>query len=62
MPASMSGLSYGLGFICATLLLHATGIGVGVAVGQTGQTYSRRIARIGGAAISAAGVALLMSP
>ena len=61
MPASMSGLSYGLGFICATLLLHATGIGVGVAVGQAGQTYSRRIARIGGAAISAAGVALLMS-
>ena len=34
MPASMSGLSYGLGFICATLLLHATGVGLGLAMGQ----------------------------
>jgi urease accessory protein len=60
MPASMSGVSYGLGFICATLLLHATGVGLGVATGRTGQ--GRRIVRIGGAAISAAGVALLLSP
>jgi urease accessory protein len=60
MPASTSGASYGLGFICATLLLHATGVGLGVAIGRTGQ--GGRIAQIGGAAISAAGVALLLSP
>src|SRR5262249_34108358 len=26
MPASMSALSYGLGFVCATALLHASGV------------------------------------
>ena len=62
MPASTSGLFYGLGFVCATVLLHATGVGLGVAIGRTGQPNSRRIVRLGGAAISAAGVALLLWP
>lgn len=59
MPASLSGLSYGLGFIGATLLLCAMGVGLGVASGQTGEVYSRRTVQIGGATISAVGVALL---
>lgn len=60
MPASMSGFSYGLGFVCATLLLHATGVGLGLAVGRTGR--GRRIVQISGAAIFAAGVGFLLSP
>ena len=62
MPASTSWLSYGLGFVCATVLLHATGVGLGVAIGRTGRSNGRRIVQIGGAAISTAGVALLLWP
>ena len=62
MPASTSGLFYGLGFVCATVLLHATGVGLGVAIGRMGRPDSRRIVQVGGATISAAGVALLLSP
>ena len=61
MPASVSGLSYGLGFVCATALLHATGVGLGLAIGKAGEVSSRRIARIGGVAIAVAGAAILMS-
>ena len=62
MPASMSGVPYGLGFICATLLLHATGVGLSLAIGRTRQAYGGMIVQVGGAAISAAGIALLLSP
>src|SRR3954452_5327901 len=34
MPASMSALGYGLGFIAASVLLHAAGIGFGLVVGR----------------------------
>ncbi len=59
MLASMSGLSYGLGFICATALLHATGVSLGVAGAKLDQVYSRPMVQIGGAAIAVAGVAML---
>jgi urease accessory protein len=62
MPASASGLSYGLAFACATALLHATGVGLGAAIDKTGEVYGRRRVQIGGAAISIAGVGLLISP
>lgn len=59
MPESASGLEYGIGFICATALLHAIGIGPGLAIGYAGQTYSRRIVQLGGGAMALAGVAIL---
>jgi len=62
MPESVSGLSYGLGFVSATALLHAIGVGLGIAIGETGQIYSRRIARIGGLAMAIAGVAIVLLP
>ncbi|RAI35915.1 urease accessory protein, partial [Rhodoplanes elegans] len=34
MPAAASPLAYGLGFVTATVLLHATGIGLGLALGR----------------------------
>jgi len=61
MPESVSGLSYGLGFVCATALLHAAGVGLGIAIGKTGQIYSHHIAQIGGAAMAIAGVAIVIS-
>ncbi|WP_246673134.1 HupE/UreJ family protein [Mesorhizobium sp. B2-4-14] len=62
MPESMSGLTYGLGFICATALLHATGVGLGIAIGRTGPATGRQLAQVAGAAISFAGIALLILP
>lgn len=59
MPASVSGLTYGVGFVCATALLHAIGIGVGLAICKMGQVYSRRILQVTGGAITVAGVAIL---
>jgi urease accessory protein len=52
MPASGSGFLYGLGFCAATALLHATGVGLGL---WTKPNVTRWV----GAAVSAAGVALL---
>jgi len=62
MPASMSGLFYGIGFVCATALLHAMGVGLGIAIGRMGEAHSRRIVQIGGAATALAGVAIAIVP
>ena len=59
MPESASGLEYGFGFVCATALLHAFGIGLGLAIGYAGQLYGSRIVQVGGGAMAIAGVALL---
>lgn len=55
MPENSSGLFYAVGFILATALLHAVGIGLGV--------FTQRISkplfvRLAGATIAACGVAL----
>jgi urease accessory protein len=54
MPDTASGLAYALGFIFATLLLHATGIGAGLLIGG-----ERRITQVTGSAMALAGVAIL---
>jgi len=59
MPQGVSGLFYGAGFICATTLLHAMGVGLGLAIGKTGQVYGRRIVQIGGGVMAIAGAATL---
>ena len=52
MPATAGGLSYGAGFIAATILLHAIGLGLGVTL-RNQQT----IARFAGGAVAIAGAA-----
>jgi urease accessory protein len=59
MPETMSGLAYGAGFVTATAALHALGIGLGLLIGRSGATASRRILQIGGSAAALAGAALL---
>ena len=59
MPETMSGLSYGIGFMVATALLHAAGIGAGVAIGRIGEARGFQMARVGGAAMAAVGVAIV---
>ncbi|MCJ2054588.1 HupE/UreJ family protein [Methylobacterium sp. J-070] len=59
MPETASGLSFGLGFLTATALLHAAGLGLGLGATRIGAT---RAPAALGAALAAAGLALLALP
>lgn len=59
MPQSASGLPYGAGFVLATALLHALGIGLGLILGRTGAAIGRRALQTAGSAMALAGVAIL---
>jgi urease accessory protein len=54
MPATVGGFSYGTGFIAATALLHAAGVGLGTAAAH----FSDNAAKFAGWVIAASGVAL----
>jgi len=56
LPAGASGLLYSLGFVAATGLLHATGIGIGLI--QRWE-WGKRVLRAAGAAVAAAGLYFL---
>ena len=58
MPATAAGFSYGLGFVGATALLHACGIGAALAMQQLAET---RWLRATGVAICAASVMLFLN-
>lgn len=53
-------LTYALGFVCATALLHTLGVALGIATGNPERICGWRIIQVGGAAMAAAGVALLV--
>jgi urease accessory protein len=59
MPDSVSGLTYGLGFIIATAMLHAVGIGLGGGIGKMTEGRSYRPLQTMGGAMALAGVAIL---
>ncbi|MGD9614538.1 MAG: HupE/UreJ family protein [Alphaproteobacteria bacterium] len=59
MPDAVSGLAYAAGFVLATALLHAFGIGLGLALGKTGAAIGRGALRTAGSAMALAGVAIL---
>src|SRR5947209_14542188 len=54
MPETASGLAYGVGFIFATTLLHAIGIGAGLLVGR-----EQRLTQVAGSAMALAGIGIL---
>lgn len=59
MPLDSSGAVYGAGFMLATALLHAAGVGIGFLIGMTSRTYGASVYRLAGGLASVAGVALL---
>jgi len=59
MPETAAGLAYGLGFMLATALLHAAGIGLGCLIGWAGERKGPIVVRATGAAAAVAGVAIL---
>jgi urease accessory protein len=56
LPANVAALTYGAGFIAATLVLHMIGIAIGLFANAVPLRY---VARTAGAAIAAVGVILL---
>jgi urease accessory protein len=60
MPMNVGGAAYGAGFMLATALLHAVGIGIGFLVGSVGQTHGKIVYRLVGGVACIAGVALLI--
>lgn len=59
MPAAVSGISYALGFVAATALLHASGVFAALGLRRlASQPTSLRAVRLVGSAIAAAGVLL----
>jgi urease accessory protein len=59
MPSAASGLTYALGFMLATAMLHAVGIGIGLGTGRFNKTTSAGFARVAGSAMAVAGVGIL---
>ena len=58
MPASSSGLSYGLGFVTTTAMLHLIGIGAGLAAKKLA---TEKTVRYAGGAIAACGLYLVIA-
>jgi urease accessory protein len=48
MPADVSGLGYGIGFLVATAMLHAVGLGLGVTITRLSQANQRLAFRFAG--------------
>jgi urease accessory protein len=60
MPMDASGVEYGLGFMLATALLHAVGIGIGFMMGMTTNWLGNNVYRVAGGLASVAGVGILL--
>jgi urease accessory protein len=58
MPAIVSGVGYGLGFVAATVLLHLVGIGSGLLIAHA--SNSRRLAQVAGGATAIIGGGILI--
>ena len=59
MPENAGGLSYAAGFMLATAVLHAAGLGLGFLVGSLGGRRGLSLARVVGGLAALAGVGLL---
>ncbi len=59
MPETIVGLAYGAGFILATALLHAAGIGIGLLNAKADQSSNHMSTKVAGSAMALAGVAVL---
>lgn len=59
MPADAAGASYAAGFMIATVLLHATGIGIGLGARRVGSMSCAGLNQVGGGAMALAGFAFL---
>jgi urease accessory protein len=61
MPETASGLTYGLGFIISTAVLHLVGIGMGLAIDRYQPKLQELLFRIGGGATVVGAVYVLIN-
>ncbi|OYX82094.1 MAG: urease accessory protein, partial [Azorhizobium sp. 35-67-5] len=54
------GLAYGAGFMLATAALHLSGLAMGAGIGRFGDSYGQAWVRRAGAAVSVAGLGLVL--
>jgi urease accessory protein len=59
LPLDAFGIEYGIGFMFATAILHAVGIGIGFLIGMSTKTFGNTVYRVAGGIASVAGAALL---
>ena len=59
MPSDVSPFGYGLGFVLATLALHVAGLSLGLAAKTNSKLLNSKALRLGGGAMTIAGVGLL---
>jgi urease accessory protein len=59
MPADSDGFAYGAGFVLATALLHATGLGFGFGLARFSAATGGTVLRVAGGAAAALGLAVL---
>jgi urease accessory protein len=59
MPDSVAGLAYGAGFVVATALLHAAGLGLGLLAASGAGPRGETLIRAAGALTAVAGVAVV---
>ena len=59
MPAGASAMSYALGFVLATAMLHAVGVGIGLMAGIGSQRVGQWAMRTCGSVMALAGVGIL---
>ena len=60
IPDAASPAVYALGFVLATAILHAIGLGIGTALLGAGHTAGGRLMRVAGSGVAAAGLLLLV--
>ena len=60
IPAAASAVYYATGFIAATVLLHATGVGLGLQLGPPTGRLGRLAVQAGGGAMAMVGAAILV--
>jgi urease accessory protein len=59
MPEDAGGLTYAAGFMIATALLHAAGMGIGLLIGKASESHGQVVVRSAGGVAAVAGVGLL---
>ncbi len=59
MPVDASGFEYAAGFIIATALLHAAGIGAAMGVTRLVGKYGRSVAQVAGGVFALGGIGVL---
>lgn len=61
MPENTAGLSYAVGFMIATAILHGLGIGIGLLIGRVGEQHCSGVVRVVGGVAAVTGVGILAS-